>query len=82
MPGNYGIGFDDQEYVLPARPKAAERNPEQPVETIQWRPGPFALEDGQLLSESDDLERSDSARTKEDAYSRKDRNEEIEQLPL
>ena len=53
MPGNHGLRRDDYQGFGPALPQPAENNPEKPIETIQFGPGLFPLENGELLAKSD-----------------------------
>ena len=53
MPGNHGLRLDDDQGFGPALPEPAENNPEHPIEAIQFGPGLFPLEDGELLAKSD-----------------------------
>ncbi len=55
-----------------------ECDPEQAVERIQARPGPFSFEHGNLLSEHDNLKRRGGARAKEDSDGGDEYEEEIE----
>lgn len=82
MPGDHGVGLDDEKYGFPARPEATERDPEQQVARIQNGPRLFSFEDGDLLPERDDFQRDGGAGAKEDGDGREERKEEIEQLPL
>ena len=57
MPGNHGLRLDDDQGFGPALPQPAEHNPEQPIEAIQFGPGLFSLEDGELLAKCDGFQR-------------------------
>src|SRR5262245_29283524 len=67
VPRDHCVGIHDKEHVLPARPEAAECNPEQPIGGVQRWARPLSFEDAELLSECDDLKRCGSARAKEHA---------------
>ena len=43
MPSYHCFGFDDKEHILPARPKAVQEDPEQPVARVQGGRGRFRL---------------------------------------
>ena len=66
MPADDGFWLDDQEDVGPAGPDAAERSPKQSVARIQGRPGSLALQYGDLLPKSEDLQSDVTMGTKED----------------
>ncbi|MGH9630325.1 MAG: hypothetical protein ACRD7E_18580 [Bryobacteraceae bacterium] len=57
MPGDDGLGLDDDEHVGPARPQPAKRNPEHPIETLQSGPRLLPFEYGELLSKSGRFQR-------------------------
>jgi hypothetical protein len=50
MPGNYRLRLHDNKCVGPARPKTAERYPEEPIEAAHFRACLFAFEDSQLMA--------------------------------
>ena len=56
VPADHGLGLHDDQCVPPARPEAAERAPEQPVERVQGQTRPFPFQNGDLLSESENLQ--------------------------
>jgi len=51
MPGHHGLRLHDDQRFDPARPDAAEHNPEQPVETLQTGTGLLPLENAELLAQ-------------------------------
>ena len=65
MPGNNGFWFDNDQDVVPCRPKAAEQNPKHSI--LDSQPGArlFSLEYTQLLTEGEDLEAEVVPRTEE-----------------
>jgi hypothetical protein len=65
MPADHSLGFDNEEDLGPAGPEAAESHPEQPVPSVQGRPRSLALEYGDLLAQSEDLQGSVASRTEE-----------------
>ena len=67
MPGNYGFGFYDQEYILPTTPAATQSDPEYPVSRVQRWPRLFPFEDGELLSKCNDFKRGVNARSEKHA---------------
>jgi hypothetical protein len=60
-----GFRLDDEEDIGPARPEAAKRGPKQSVARIQGRPWSLALQYGDLLSKSEDLQGDITVRTEE-----------------
>ena len=55
VPGNHGLGFYDRERRPPAAPHPGERHPEEAVRHRQLRPFGAALQDSDLMAESDVL---------------------------
>ena len=55
VPTDHSFWFDDQEDSGPARPKAAQGGPEQPIAGVQERPRSLALEHSDLLAQSQDF---------------------------
>ena len=55
VPCDDGFWPDNQQDIGPARPKAAERR-EQPVRGVEGWPRSLALEDGELLAESQEFQ--------------------------
>jgi hypothetical protein len=70
-------GYDD-EWLLPARPKSASREPEEAINKPEPYPGMPALQDGELLTESQVLEEQASASVEKSAEARKEDQNEIE----
>ena len=66
VPADDRLGFNDDEDVLPARPHAPQRRPEETVQAVQSRPRSLALEHGNLLSQGEDFEGSVGSTAKED----------------
>jgi hypothetical protein len=56
MPPNHSLWADDNEGLLPTRPKPVRENPEEPIEHVQPGPRVFALENGELLPENEIFE--------------------------
>ena len=67
VPADDGLGLHDDEDVGPAGPEAAEGRPEESVPRIQYRPRPFALEHGDLLSEGEDFQGGIASTAEEDS---------------
>jgi hypothetical protein len=56
LPGDDRAGLHEDEDVLPARPRSRKPYPEQAVSGLEsWAP-PTALENGQLMSQCEDLQ--------------------------
>jgi hypothetical protein len=53
MPPNHSLWANDNEGLLPTRPKPVRENPEEPIEHVQPGPRVFALENGELLPENE-----------------------------
>jgi hypothetical protein len=77
VPAGHGVGHDDDENVLPARPVAAEGGPEQPVHRVQYWSRSLAFENSDLLSEGQDFKSSVASTLKEDAEYCKHREDEL-----
>ena len=75
MPPDDGLGLDDGDGLRPAAPQAGEQDPEQPVGGAQaWaRRGP--LEDGQLMTQREVLERQGAAGPKSEEEAREDQGD-------
>jgi hypothetical protein len=67
MPANHGFRLDNDQGVGPARPQSAERNPEQPIEPIQFRARLLPLKHGKLLAKGSGFQRQVVALQKESA---------------
>jgi hypothetical protein len=78
MPADDGLGFDNEEDIGPAGPEAAESHPKQPVASLQWRPWSLAFEHGDLLAQSEDLQRGIASCTEENAESTQHSEEELD----
>src|SRR5215471_7871132 len=65
MPADDGLRLDNQEDIGPTGPEAAEGGPEEAVARIQGRPRSLAFEHGDLLAQSEDLQRCVASRTEE-----------------
>ena len=59
MPTDHGLRSDDEEGLLPGRPKAAREHPEESVERTEFRSGVPALQNRELLSERQVLQEED-----------------------
>jgi hypothetical protein len=77
VPADDGLGLRDDEDVSPAGPKAAEGRPEGSVQGVPCWLRPFAFEHGDLLSESQDLQRSVAPTAEEDADHGEDGEDEF-----
>jgi hypothetical protein len=49
MPADHGLGLDDDERALPARPATQQRDPERSIDRGESRPGLPLRVDGELL---------------------------------
>jgi hypothetical protein len=67
VPADDGLWLHDDEDAGPAGPEAPEGRPKEPVDGIQYRPRPLALEHGDLLSKGEDFDRGVTPTTKEDS---------------
>jgi hypothetical protein len=67
MPADDRFRLHEHKHVFPTPPSLLQHGPEQPVESVQRRPGPFPLQDGQLRAKREDLERNFGAAAEEDA---------------
>lgn len=67
VPADYGLGLDDEQNIRPAGPTLPECRPEESVQGVQFRPWPFPFQDGDPLSEGDDLKARIAPTAKEDA---------------
>ena len=65
-------------HILTKRPHAARGRSEQPVKAVQLWERPFAFENGDLLSEGEDLNRSVMPAAEEDADSGQEGKNEFE----
>jgi hypothetical protein len=77
VPANGSFYFDNHEDIGPAGPKAAERGPEQPVTGVQGWPRSLALEDGDLLAESQNFEGSIGSCAKQSAHGSQEADKEL-----
>ena len=57
MPANHGLGLHDEEGVVPVWPQTAERDPECAISLRQLGTFALAVQNGQLLSQGEVLER-------------------------
>jgi hypothetical protein len=78
VPCDNSLRFDNQEDIGPARPKTAERGPEQPVTGDQGWPRSLAFEDGNLLAESQDFQGSIGSGPEESAHGGQEGEKELE----
>ena len=67
MPADHGVGFHQDQDVLPAGPTPPEYGPEESVPGVQFWPGSFPFEHGDLLSECEDLEGGIATTSEEDS---------------
>ena len=56
MPADDGLGLDDGERLLPARPPATQGKPEESIGRAETRSRVLPSEDGELLSEREVLQ--------------------------
>ena len=77
VPAGHGVGHDNDEHVLPAGPVAAEGDPEEPVQRVQYGPRSLAFEHGDLLAEGEDFESGVAATAQEDAECREQGEDEF-----
>jgi hypothetical protein len=56
VPPDHGLGLDDGQGAAPAWPQPSQENPDQSVLIVQARTLPRAIENLELMTESDDLE--------------------------
>ena len=82
MPTDDRFRLDNHEDFGPAGPKAAERGPEEPVTGVQRWTRSLALEDGDLLAESQNLQGSIGSGTKESAHGGPEGNKELHELTV
>jgi hypothetical protein len=78
VPPDHGAWFDDDQHVFPLRPKPAEQNPEDSVMHSQRGFWMFSFEDGDLLSESEDLQGEVSAGPEKDSEGAKQSENEVD----
>jgi hypothetical protein len=55
VPTDDGLRPDDYQGVTPARPKARQDDPENPIRHPKWWPGSFPFQDSYLLAEGEDF---------------------------
>ena len=67
MPGDNGFWSDNDQDIIPRRPKTAEQNPKHSILDSQPRTRLFSLEYVQLLAQGKDLEPEVVAGTEEGA---------------
>src|SRR6188768_3884111 len=56
VPANDGRGLDDKDAGLPIVPDVAQPGPQQAIRRCQFRPFDGALQNADLMTESEDLE--------------------------
>ena len=56
MPADDRLRLDDQKHISPAGPGVSQNRPEQAVQKVERRPGPFPFEDAQLLAKRQDFQ--------------------------
>ena len=56
MPGNDGLGLEEQQGLLPVRPKAPQANPKQSVGGAEFGFASLAFEHGELMPEGQIIE--------------------------
>ena len=75
MPASHRFGGHDEESLLPAGPKSASRDPEEAIKQTEPCSGMPALQDGELLTESQIFEQQAAASVeKVDDDRKKDQN--------
>ena len=75
MPPHHGVGFDNDQSLLPITPEPREQDPKETVSWAKLRPLARAFHDGQLLAKREVLQSEieglfESARVLEDIGSR------------
>jgi hypothetical protein len=65
MPPNHRFRFHNEKRLGPLRSEAAQQNPRQAVGTSQLRPLGAALQNNQLVSQSNDFKSETMARSNE-----------------
>ena len=65
MPPNHRFRLDNQKRLGPVRPEVAQQNPKQPVGTLQPCPLGAALQNNQLVPQSNDFKSEIVARSNE-----------------
>ena len=78
MPSDYSFGFDNQQDIGPAGPKAAQRGPKQPVTRVQGRTRSLAFENGDLLAKGEDLQGSIAPCAEENSEGKQDRERKLD----
>ncbi len=78
MTADHGIGFHQDQDVLPAWPTLAECRPKDPVPEVQFRPGPFPFQGGDLLSKGEDFEGGIASTADEDSNGAKEREDDLQ----
>ena len=77
MPTDDRFRLDNHEDFGPAGPKAAERGPEEPVTAVQGWTRSLALEDGDLLAESQDFQGGIDSGPEESAHGSPEGEQEL-----
>jgi hypothetical protein len=77
VPGDDGLGLDDDQALGPIAPHAAQGSPEQPIQPIQTGTGPFPFEDRNLLSQGEDFQGGVAPTAEEDSDGGQDRENEF-----
>ncbi len=75
MPRDNGLGFDDDQDVIPRRPEPAEKCPKQPILDAQPRARILSLEDAYVVAKGQDLKAEAVIGTKENAQAVEERKE-------
>ena len=79
MPANHGLRANNDQVVLPSRPKARERDPESSVEWRWLRPGAFLGIHCELLSQRKLQDCLFLATPEESGHAAKERDQKNEQ---
>ena len=82
VPAHDGIRAHDREGAAPTRPRARQRDPEEPIGPGQGRPGTPAPEDGELLAKGEILDGQVGAGTQGRPGGGDEGDKEREQPPI
>jgi len=70
VPADHGLGLDDEEDVLPARPGITERRPEKSIQRVQQWARAFSLKHGDLVPQGKNFKGCIASALEEDADNR------------
>jgi hypothetical protein len=78
MPRDHGRWLHDGQNIRPPRPNVPQHDPKQPIKATQHRPSTFPLQHGELLAQSEHLEREVQASAKENRESGENRANHVD----